>query len=100
MTGKTSGFAEGPRRAFEPPLTRRLTLGKDGRLLIPADLRDASRLKRGGVVFAEVRDGMLVIESVDSRIDRAQAIARKYKKPGESVVDEFIAEKRAEAERE
>ena len=34
------------------------------------------------------------------RRKRAQGIARKYARPGVSVVDEFLAEKRVEAERE
>jgi bifunctional DNA-binding transcriptional regulator/antitoxin component of YhaV-PrlF toxin-antitoxin module len=68
--------------------------------LIPADLRDASGIHRGAVVIAEVEDGRLVLESYDARIDRLQARLAKYKRPGESVVDEFIAEKRAEAARE
>jgi bifunctional DNA-binding transcriptional regulator/antitoxin component of YhaV-PrlF toxin-antitoxin module len=98
---KPTGFAEDRQAPFAAPqMARRLTVGRDGRLLIPADLREATGIRRGGVVFAEVRDGMLMIDSIDARIDRMQAIAAKYKKPGESVVDEFIAEKRAEAERE
>ena len=39
-------------------------------------------------------------EEVQAAIDRAQALMRPYRKPGESLVDKVIAERRAEAERE
>jgi bifunctional DNA-binding transcriptional regulator/antitoxin component of YhaV-PrlF toxin-antitoxin module len=97
------GFGEDAAAPFDagrPRLSMRLTMGGDGRLLIPAELRDAVGIERGAVVIAEVEDGRLVLESYDARIDRLQARLAKYKRPGESVVDEFIAEKRAEAARE
>jgi vacuolar-type H+-ATPase subunit H len=39
-------------------------------------------------------------ESIDAAITHAQEIMSKYRKSGHSYVDEFIAEKRAEAARE
>ena len=77
-----------------------LSVGRDGRILIPAEVRDAIGIKRGGKVVAEVRDGMLVIDTLEARLQRIQARLAPYRTPGESVVDEFIAERRAEAARE
>lgn len=37
---------------------------------------------------------------VQAAVERAQALMRKYRKPGESLVDQLIAERRAEAARE
>ena len=45
-------------------------------------------------------DGELRIVSRREGIRKAQAIVARYKQPGVSVVDEFIAERRAEAERD
>ncbi len=38
--------------------------------------------------------------SVDEAIQRAQELMRPYHREGHSLVDEFLAERRAEAERE
>ena len=78
-------------------------LDRHGRLMVPIEWRrkhhagpDAELLVR------EQRDGSLRLETRAQSIARAQALVRKYSnlKPGASVVDEFIAERRAEAERE
>ena len=98
---KSSGFAEGsPGFAASERKWVRLKVGQDGRLLVPADLRDRTGIERGGSVIAEVRDGALVIEPAGAWLDRAQAIARKYDRGQGSPVDELIAERRAEAARE
>jgi len=39
-------------------------------------------------------------EEVDAAISKVQKMMRKYRKPGRSLVDELIAERRAEAARE
>jgi uncharacterized protein (DUF1778 family) len=39
-------------------------------------------------------------ETIEAALTRAQEIMSKYRKPGHSFVDEFLAEKRAEAARE
>ena len=97
---KSSGFAESP-GAFEPTkLAVQTSLGPDGRLLIPAAIRDAAGIQRGDKVRLRVEDGRIVVSSVRADWKRIQGIAAHLKKPGESVVDQFLAERRAEAERE
>lgn len=91
------GLAEGS-QPFAQPI--RLKVGPDGRILIPADLRRAAGIEPGGTVFVNLEDGEIRVSTWSSRLDRIRRIAAKYKKPGQSVVDEFIAEKRAEAARE
>jgi len=39
-------------------------------------------------------------EEVQAAIDRAQALMRRHRQPGQSLVDQVIAERRAEAARE
>ncbi len=42
----------------------------------------------------------LIIKEQQRRIQRAQERARRYVKPGESLVDELLAERRGAAKRE
>lgn len=78
----------------------RLSVGRDGRLLIPADLRGAMMLGEDGLVTARVADGVLILMSPDTAIRKAQELVRRYIPEGVSLVDELIAERRAEAARE
>ena len=71
-----------------------------GRLQIPADVRQAMGLADGDTVVMEFKDGELHIRSYMDVIKGVQERMRKYIPEGVSVVDEFIAERRAEAERE
>lgn len=77
-----------------------LAVSPDGHLVLPAALREAMRLDGSGKVRAQVVEGELRLASVPVVIERLQAMASRFRVEGESVVDEFIAEKRAEAERE
>lgn len=80
----------------------RLKIDSAGRVLIPAEMRKAMLVLPGDTVTAEVVMGELRILSPDVALKRVQAFARewKIKNPGVSVVDELIAERRAEAKRE
>lgn len=64
-------------------------------MLIPAKMREAMLLGSPGRVTARVVDGELTIISPQAALRRVQKMAQKFKKPGESVVDEFLAERRA-----
>ena len=74
---------------------RTLRVAPDGRLLIPAEMREAMRLGRDGALNARVVDGELRLLSREGAIRQVQARMRRYKRPGESVVDQFLAERRA-----
>ena len=77
-----------------------LMVAPNGRVVIPADIRAALGVKDGGKLIARVENGALVLETIQSAVARAQAMVRKYIPEGTSLVDELIAERRAEAERE
>ena len=72
-----------------------VTVGPDGRLVIPQEMRDAMLLGKDGRVSARVEAGELSVISRRIAIRRMQREAREYKYPGESVVDAFLADRRA-----
>lgn len=78
----------------------RLKIDSAGRIVIPAEMRAAMRVKPGDTVTAEVIEGVFRIVSAHVALKRAQATARKVIPPGVSLVDELIAERREEARRE
>jgi AbrB family looped-hinge helix DNA binding protein len=74
---------------------------ESGRVSLPAELRKAIGLDRGGDVVFELDGREIRIRTVDEVIDRAQAITKRLLggKP-EASVDAFLAERRREAKRE
>lgn len=82
------------------PMDHGVRLGPDGRVLIPVAMRTAAGMKPGDRLTIKVVDGRVVIETQVSAIARVAGMFAHLKKPGESVVDEFLAERRAEAARE
>ena len=80
---------------FPDVTPRALKVTLDGRFQIPRDMREAMRVGADGQVTARVDDGELRVVSQAVAIRQVQARMRRYKKPGESVVDEFLAERRA-----
>ncbi len=77
-----------------------MKMSEGGRVVIPAEIRQSLGLKEGDAVLFELRDGEAVITTRRARLERARALVRKHVPEGVSLVDELIAERRAEAERE
>jgi len=78
----------------------RVRINENGRVVIPAAFREALGIKAGDEVVLRVEDDELRIMTMKRRIERAQRLVRKYVKPGESLVDELIAERREAAKHE
>ena len=74
-------------------------VSETGRLSIPADIRKAVGLERGGDVVIELVRREIRIRTIDEVVAQAQAIARRLTegKPDASV-DAFLAGRRREAE--
>jgi AbrB family looped-hinge helix DNA binding protein len=79
----------------------RAKIDKAGRILIPAKLRMELNVRPGDPVVLETSGDGLHVRPYGQAIREAQAIIRKYIPDRDrSLVDELIAERRQEAERE
>ena len=80
--------------------THNVKLSKEGRVLIPADVRAALGLAEGDLLSLKVEAGEIRLFDRTQALQRAQQIAKRFKNPGESVVDEFLRERRKAAAQE
>ncbi|WP_220138405.1 AbrB/MazE/SpoVT family DNA-binding domain-containing protein [Nocardioides massiliensis] len=76
-----------------------VVLGKQGRLVIPAEIRAALRLRPGDRLHLATRGSRLVIEPQGEALTELQALAQDVP-PSSSLVDELLQARRAEAGRE
>ena len=78
----------------------RLRINENGRIVIPASFRKALGINPGDEVILRLEDDEIRLSTLRSRLERARRHVRKYVKPGVSLVDELIAERREAAKRE
>ena len=78
----------------------RLRVGENGRVVIPVAFRNKLGIKGGDEVILRVEDGELRITTIKKRLEWAQRHVRNFVKPGVSLVDELIADRRREAARD
>jgi AbrB family looped-hinge helix DNA binding protein len=78
----------------------RTRVNENGRVVIPASFRKALGIKIGDEVVLRIEDDELRISTMRRRIERVQRLIRERTKPGKSVVDEFIRERREAARNE
>ena len=72
-----------------------------GRIVIPAEIRKKLGFEIGETFNLEIdKDDSVRISSRSQALRRAQNLFRKYVPEGISVVDEFLAERRKEADNE
>ncbi len=81
-------------------LQTRTLVGAKGRIVIPAEMREALGIDEGDKVILQVEDHELRISTIRGRIRRAQERAARYVKPGTLVSDELSAERREAAKHE
>jgi bifunctional DNA-binding transcriptional regulator/antitoxin component of YhaV-PrlF toxin-antitoxin module len=97
--GLSESSAPPPSPPAMPPSAHAF-LGQDGRLLIPAALREAAGIERGVRLFLRVEGEQIIVESFPATIRRIQRLLAPARIPGVSIVDELIADRREEARRE
>lgn len=73
-----------------------LVLGKQGRLVIPADVRLALGLAPGDQLHLHVAGSRLVLERPQDAVDQLRDLAKNVSK-SRSLVDELLAERRVAA---
>ena len=78
----------------------RVRVNENGRLVIPAAFRKALQIKAGDEVVLRLEDDELRISTLKRRLERAQRMLKRHLKPGESLVEELILERREAARRE
>ena len=99
MGAGRKGFAE-QGAGLAPSQAQKVELGAGGRLVIPAPMRAALGMKEGDKVLVRLEGNELRIYTYQEGIRRAQEIVRSFVPPDVSLVDELIADRRAEAARE
>jgi AbrB family looped-hinge helix DNA binding protein len=75
-----------------------VVLGKQGRLVIPVDVRTALGLQEGDRLHLRVADGALVVERPDVAVARLKGLGKNVPS-GRSLVGELLAERRRAAGR-
>lgn len=75
----------------------KVRMGNNGRVVIPAEYRKKLSLEPGTDLLLRVEGDELRLMTTASAIKRAQNLVRTYVPEGYSLVDELIAERRAEA---
>ncbi len=78
----------------------RVLISANGRMVLPASLRQQLHVEGGGILVIREDEGRLVLESVEDAVRRAQALVRRYAPTAQGVTDELIAERRAYADSE
>lgn len=76
------------------------TVGRGGRINLPAQHRKALGLSEGDEVLVGVEDGAIRIQTREAAIDRVQQMLRDRLGEGRSLSEELIAERRDEARHE
>lgn len=75
-------------------------MAPNGRLSVPAKFRKALGLESGGVVILSLRDGEIRIRPIQAVLAEIQAMVAPYLKTSGDTVEQFLADRRAEAAQE
>lgn len=81
-------------------LKARMRVNENGRIVIPAGFRKRLGIRAGDELLLRMENDELRITTLQRNIARAQRLVRKHVKPGDSLVDELIAERRDAARQE
>ena len=75
-------------------------LNDNGRIVIPAEIRQKMGLRPGDILLLHVEDNVLIVESQQSRIRRVQESLRRLIPSDRVLSDELVADRREEARNE
>jgi len=80
--------------------TVRVRVSEKGRLVIPAQFREALGIEPGDVVEVRLEDNGLRVATMEQRLCDVRRRLKKVFGPGRSLSEELIAERREAARRE
>ena len=72
----------------------RMRVNENGRVVIPASFRKRLGINIGDEVVLRIENDELRITTLKRNLERVQRLVRKHVKPGTSLVDELIRERR------
>ncbi len=81
----------------ERHLVQRVRMDRAGRVLVPASFRTALDMHAGQELTLSLEEGVIRLQTIDAALEKIWAIAKRRRTIGGGVVDDFIAERRAEA---
>ena len=73
------------------------TMNRQGRVVVPAPIRRAMGVSGPTDLLFRYDDGRLIVETLDAAVTDVQAVVAGFIPSERSLVDELIAERRAEA---
>lgn len=76
------------------------TVDRNGRVVIPADVRLAFHLQPGQKGIGTITDNEVRLRSLEATVRQIQEYNQQFMTPDERVSDQLIADRRAEAARE
>lgn len=81
-------------------MDQKIKIGKNGRMLIPAEFRRYLGFEDGNDVILHLDEDGLRISTPAQAISRAQSLVRRYVPEGADLSGELMADRRAEADLE
>lgn len=81
-------------------MDQKTKIGKNGRMIIPAEFRRALGFKDGDEVILHLDEDGLRISTPAQAVSRAQALVRRYVPEQAGLSEELMADRRAEVEAE
>jgi AbrB family looped-hinge helix DNA binding protein len=78
----------------------RVKVDSAGRIVIPSDLRAKLGIEPGQELILHEETDALRLQTFHQALARAQSFFSKFARPGESIVDELIRDRREEAAKE
>jgi AbrB family looped-hinge helix DNA binding protein len=68
-----------------------------GRIMLPAKWRKERGIQAEGELLVELRDNCLVLRTREQAVRDAQSMVRRLIRPGKSLVDDLLEQRRSEA---
>jgi len=88
------------RESAPQPVPVTLQVKEGGRIVLPANLRALLEVKEGDALTGKLVDGELRLMSRSAAIRKAQEIVRRHVPEGTSLVDQLLADRHTEFDRE